>query len=688
MDLDTPVSALSRVGKTTASRFKHLGINTAGDLLYYFPFRYEDFRRRVPIAEIKAGEAVTVLGAIELIASRRTHRKGKTITEAIVNDETGSLRAVWFNQPFLSKTLHTGDKIFLSGTIKDSMLGPELVSPSYERYAAAGETTSTNRLVPVYPLTGNLTEKQVRFLVKQILPLAKDLPEWLPAKFLEHYDFVPLSEAVRGIHFPIDETDLKKSTERLKFDELFLVQLQAELNRQKRLNEAAPALTFNKEAVQVFVNSLPFTLTKSQKVSAWEILQDIGKNIPMNRLLSGDVGSGKTVVAAIAIYNTILNKHQAALMVPTEILAEQHYRSLTKLLPQYPIALLTGSHQTVSNLELAGKSKSAQKADLLKKIATHEIPVVVGTHALLSEGAVFKKLGLVIVDEQHRFGVEQRKIIKEKGRNVHFLSMTATPIPRSLALMLYGDLDVSIINELPVGRKKILTRLVEPANRDKAYAFIRQEIAKGRQVFVVCPLIEGSGENVEKKSVLTEYKKLSEVVFPDLRVGYLHGKLKAKEKDEIMSAFACGETDILVSTSVVEVGVDIPNASVMMIEGAEKFGLAQLHQFRGRVGRSLHQSFCFVFMDTASKRAEERLTYFEAHHDGFALAEKDLEIRGPGEVYGVEQSGMQQLRLATLRDQELIKKAREAARDIVTTGTIVASILTKLHSFKTNIHLE
>ena len=688
MNLDTPISALSRVGKTTASRFKHLGITTAGDLLYYFPFRYEDFRHLVPIAEIKTGEAVTVLGAIELIASRRTHRKGKMITEAIINDETGSLRAVWFNQPFLSKTLHTGDKIFLSGTIKDSMLGPELMSPSYERYTAPGETTSTNRLVPIYPLTGNLTEKQVRFLVKQVLPLASELPEWLPATFLEQYDFVPLSEAVRGIHFPVDETDLKKSTERLKFDELFLVQLQAELNRQKRLGESAPALVFNQEAVQAFVGRLPFTLTKSQKVSAWEILQDIGKTVPMNRLLSGDVGSGKTVVAAIAIYNTILNNHQAALMVPTEILAEQHYRSLTKLLPQYPIALLTGSHHTVSNLELTGKSKTAQKADLLKKIVQHEIPVVVGTHALLSESSLFKKLGLVIVDEQHRFGVEQRKIIKEKGKNVHFLSMTATPIPRSLALMLYGDLDVSIINELPVGRKKILTRLVEPANRDKAYAFIRQEITKGRQVFVVCPLIEGSGENVEKKSVLTEYKKLSEVVFPDLRVGYLHGKLKAKEKDEIMGAFARGETDILVSTSVVEVGVDVPNASVMMIEGAEKFGLAQLHQFRGRVGRSSHQSYCFLFTDSDSPRANERLQYFEAHHDGFALAEKDLEIRGPGEVYGVEQSGMQELRLATLRDQALIKKARETARVIADEIEKYPFIQNKVEKVRSSLHLE
>ncbi len=812
MDLTTPVSALTRVGAATAARLKHLGVITAKDLLYYFPFRYEDFRTVTPIDRLQSGMNTTVSGTLELIANRRTHRRGKIITEGLVSDKTGSVRVVWFNQPFLTKTLHVGDALSLSGTVKDDMLGVSFVSPTFEKIAAGGETTNTGRLVPVYPLTANVTEKQIRFLIKQALPAAKDIPEWLPESVLEMYDLAPLAEAIRGIHFPADEIDLAKSTERLKFDELFLLQLQAELNRRDRLGTEAPPLYFKEKEIKEFVKNLPFTLTKTQKIAAWEIVQNIAATVPMNRLLSGDVGSGKTVVAAIALYSAVLNGYQGIIMAPTEILAAQHFASLIKLFQGLPVSvgLLTANQATTvipseahadepacagrgslaqpttdrpalpagrdSSSPAKGslgmtadkvRSPKKQKEVIIAGMNDGTIQIIVGTHALLSEGVNFKKLGLVIVDEQHRFGVEQRKKMKEKqlvtpparggvggggsaddgnhsvsplgkgrtGLAAHFLSMTATPIPRSLALMLYGDLDVSIINELPPGRKKIITRLVEPAKREKAYGFIRDQVKNGRQVFVVCPLIEEIKEqrtkNKEqsnvviptesrrdewrnpltresqrssdssislrftrndsvagKKSVLSEYEKLSKHIFPDLQVGYLHGKMKPKEKDEIMDKFKKGEIDILVSTSVVEVGVDIPNASVMMIEGADRFGLAQLHQFRGRVGRSSHQSYCLLFTDSYSPRVNERLKYFEAHHDGFTLAEKDLEMRGPGEVYGVEQSGMQQLRLATLMDREIIKKARSAVQTIIPDISKYPKLLDKITEWGTVVHLE
>lgn len=673
MELNTPISALTRVGKTTARTLKRIGVETAGDLLRYFPFRYEDYRGLKPVIALRDGEMATVRVKIELLANKRSWRRRKTVTEALVSDKSGQLRVVWFNQPFITKILKTGDEVFLSGKVKTDIFGNQLVSPVYEK-VGAGQTKHTARLVPIYPLTGGLTSKQVRFLVSQILSLAGRTPEWLPLEILERFDLAPLAEALRGIHFPEDETDLRLSTERLKFDELFILQLRAELARRRRKSEKAPALAFREEEIKKFVSRLPFQLTRTQKISAWEILKDIAEPRPMNRLLSGDVGSGKTVVAAIAAYDAVLNGYQVVLMAPTEILARQHFQSFEKMFAGLPISV---GLRTRGQIILPG-SAEATKKDFLAEIKSGELDIAIGTHALLSDEVKFKKLGLVVVDEQHRFGVEQRKAIKEKGGQAHFLSMTATPIPRSLALMIYGDLDVSIIGEMPVGRKKILTRLVEPANREKAYDFIRQQIKKGRQAFVICPLIEAKPENEEagfqpinyavasdKKTVMAEFEKLSKKIFPDLRLGYLHGRLKAEEKEKTMAKFRAGETDILVSTSVVEVGVDIPNASVMMVEGAERFGLAQLHQFRGRVGRSIHQSFCFLFSDSDSPDVLERLKFFEKENDGFKLAEKDLENRGPGEVYGTAQSGLMNLRLAKLTDREIIKKAREAARFVV-----------------------
>jgi ATP-dependent DNA helicase RecG len=717
MNPNLPVSALAGVGKKTVQLLSRLKINTVADLIYYFPFRYEDYRRIVPIDQVVIGEQITVKGKIEIIANKRSFKKRKTITECLLRDDTGTMRVVWFNQPFLTSTLHAGDVVYISGKVSSDMLGVNFVSPVYEKETSR-EAVHTARLVPVYALTAGLTQKQIRLLLSQVITKAAEVPDWLPEELRQKIELIPLPQALHDIHFPENDTQIKLSTDRLKFDELCMVQMHAVSARIDKAKTNAPTLIFQEEKIRNFVQSLKFQLTNSQKKSAWEILQDISKPIAMNRLLSGDVGSGKTVVAAMASYSVFLNQAQVAIMVPTEILAHQHFESLSQLLIPYGVrvGLFTRNQRVVADETRIINNESGimesdvsdeqklSKTKILESIKNQEVDVIVGTQAFLSEKVEFKNLGLVVVDEQHRFGVEQRRIIKEKGLGAHFLSMTATPIPRSLALMIYGDLDVSIINELPPGRKPVLTRLVEPHKRDKAYQFIDEQIKLGRQVFVVCPLIENNPDAqnteknknitptlfslVEKKTVMDEFKKLAEKIFPHRRVGFLHGKLKPNEKEETMSKFGAHELDILVSTSVIEVGVNIPNASIMMIEGADRFGLAQLHQFRGRVGRSTHQSYCLLFTDSATMKTQERLHFFEHCHDGFKLAEKDLEIRGPGEVYGTEQSGMMQLKLAKLTDQSLIKKAQEVAQEVVPHMHDFPAIQERMKNWRDAVHLE
>ena len=502
MTLDTPVAQLNRVGKAVAARLKHLGVVTVGDLLFYFPFRYEDFSHIKPIKDIAEGEQVTVRGKIELIANKRSHRKRMIITEAVVADESDRLRVVWFGQPFIVKNLKVGDTVYLSGKVTGDMFGRQMVSPSYEKatmqnaeFRMQNNTTHTARIVPIYSITSGLTQKQIRFLMKQVIALSSEFEEWLPEDLRDQADVMPLPDAIRAIHFPEDSDDLKYAERRLKFDELFVLQLRAEMIRQSLKRSRAPQITFREEATKAFVDSLPFTLTKDQKVAAWEILRDMQRVEPMNRLLEGDVGSGKTVVAAMALLNCVLNGYQGVFLAPTEILAKQHYNSLYTLLTEkVSIALLT-------RLEIRNKSKIQKRNEMLGAIADGQTNIIIGTHAVLQASVQFKNLGLVIVDEQHRFGVEQRKILKEKSGDSditpHFLSMSATPIPRSFALTLYGDLDISIIRHKPPGRKEIKTRLVEPHNRDKAYQFIREQVKRGRQVFVICTLIDvgdGKGE--------------------------------------------------------------------------------------------------------------------------------------------------------------------------------------------------
>jgi len=686
MNLDTPISSLSRVGKTTSSRLKLLGIDTVADLIFYFPFRYEDFSAVKPIADLKAGESISVHGKIQLIANRRSFRKRKNITEALVSDDSGTLKVVWFNQPFLIKALKVGDEIYLSGKVDDT--GTQMISPDYERMSLAkhpGENIHTARIVPVYHTTSGITQKQLRFLLSLTTAVFDQIEEYLPAEVLKKNNFPKISSALRAIHFPQDAKAARMARERFQFEELFLIQLAILLAKSELTQNTALPVAFIEKLTKDFVAVLPFKLTDDQKKCSWEIIQDLGKQKLMNRLLEGDVGSGKTVVVSLALLNVIANGYKAILMAPTEILAEQHYKTMSKLFSKqkFKLALLTGSKR-----EIAGEKQSKQ--EILDKINSGEVDLIIGTHAVIQDSVQVKDLALVVVDEQHRFGVAQRKALMlrdNRGLTPHFLSMTATPIPRSLVLALYGDLDLSIIKHLPPNRKPIVTKLVAENQRDEAYRFIEKQVQEGRQVFVICPLIDPS-DRFGYKSVKQEYEKLDKIIFPDIKIGLMHGKLKAKEKEEVMQKFLNKEFSILVSTSVIEVGIDVPNATIMMIEGSDRFGLAQLHQFRGRVGRGEHQSYCFLFSENWSELTQKRLKYLETCSDGFKLAEKDLELRGPGEVYGVRQSGLPDLKIASLTDVVLLKKAQEEARKILSEGNLPEVLTEKIRRLQISMHFE
>lgn len=698
LTLQTPIEDFSRVGKLTAKRLENLGLRTAEDLLFYFPFRYEDWSKIVPISQLTYGSAGTCRGRIELIKNTRSFYKRKNITEALVSDNSGSIKVVWFNQPYLTKILKIGDEIFLSGKVDFDRFGLHLTSPSYEKVRAGEETTHTARIVPVYSVTENLTNKQFRFLVKAAIPLANKIFDWLPPEIKKNFRLVNLNEAVGQAHFPDSKTKFFSARRRLKFDELFLVQLKNLLFKNKLNNSRAPTVKFLENETRKFINSLPFKLTDGQRKAAWEILQDLVKGRPMNRLLEGDVGSGKTVVAAIAALNVAENGFKTVFMAPTEILACQHYNTFCKLFAglDIKIGLVTRSEKAMNyesgimNHEFGRDGESKKVHDL--RFIIHNSDLIIGTHALIQEKIRFNNLGLAIVDEQHRFGVNQRAALALHEREFlpHFLSMTATPIPRTMSLVFFGDLDLSIIKEMPVGRKKILTKVVPPEKRSAAYEFIRKEIKNGRQAFVICPLIDFS-DKLGVKSAKEEYKKLSQEIFPELKIGLLHGKMKSEDKERVMKNFLENKINILVSTSVVEVGVDVPNATIMMIEGAERFGLAQLHQFRGRVGRSVFQSYCFLFSENENEEVVKRLMILTEHNDGFTLAEKDLESRGPGEIWGTKQSGFPDLKVASLTDYDIIRDAKAAAEYLIKKDPAFLSwpdLVAKLSDFEKEVHLE
>ena len=709
--LATPIADLPRVGPILTKRLIRLGLKKVNDLLFYFPWRYEDYSTIIPVNTIKRDSSVTIRGRINIIANKRSFRRRMYMTECLISDSSGTVKAIWFNQPFITKLLKAGDEAYFSGKAEYSSYGLQLVNPSYEKIKK--EQTHTARIVPVYSLTENLTEKQIRYLIKLILPLCKNIVEWIPEKILSQYGLIGLQQALREVHFPINKNTLIQARNRLKFDELFLIHCKTQSIRQKLRLEKAPPIVFNQPLTKKFVDNLSFKLTSSQKTAAWEILRDLHHARPMNRLLEGDVGSGKTVVAAIAMLNSTDSGYQAALMAPTEVLAAQHFQTVSKLFKKFKVSigLLTRSEKKLNGQAVSQK-------EILKKILSGKVNIVIGTHAIIQAKVNFHKLGLVIIDEQHRFGVDQRKTLKQKTKNQklmnkeqeisgskfkvhsskftvqssvpHLLSMTATPIPRSLALTLYGDLDLSLITEMPKDRKKIITKIVPPEKRKLAYEFISKEINNKRQVFVICPLIEES-DKLGVKAATLEYKKLQESVFPEFTVGLLHGKLKAAVKTKVMQEFAQNKINILVATAVVEVGVDIPNASVMMIEGAERFGLAQLHQFRGRVGRAEHQSYCFIFTESDNDKTLRRLEALISSRNGFELAEKDLAFRGPGEIYGLRQSGFPDLKIAKLTDQLLIQQSKEAAANIFTADPQLANlplIKERLTLLDKNIHPE
>lgn len=653
--LDAPVTQLPGVGPAHAKRLRRLGIETIGDLLQHFPRRYVNYATLKPIGQLKVGEQVTIIGNVWDFGQRKT-RGGKTLVHAIVSDASGSIQATWFN-PYVIRQLTRGKTYAFSGKI-DAYLGRLIImNPEWE--PVDRELVNTGRLVPVYRLTQGMSQRWLRRLMKRTVDAwAPRLEDYLPEAIREELDLLPLSEAYAQIHFPDNEDRLQQARRRLIFDELLFLQLG--ILRQRHLWRSRPGipLRVHKSWLDTFLAQLPFQLTRAQERALNDILQDIQQEVPMSRLLQGDVGSGKTVVAAAAMWIAACNNAQAALMAPTEILAEQHYRSLQSLLAD--LTLPNGEPLRVALL--TGSVKGREREALLEDIAAGRVHIVVGTHALIQANVTFHNLALGIVDEQHRFGVEQRAALRSKGRHPHLLVMSATPIPRTLALTLYGDLDISVIDELPPGRQPVLTRWLKPTERERAYAFIKRQVQQGRQAFIIYPLVEGDDENAAEKAAVNAFQRLQEEVFPHQRLGLLHGRMKGEEKDRIMRAFAAGELDILVSTSVVEVGIDVPNASVIMIESAERFGLAQLHQFRGRVGRGEHKSYCILISEGETPEAVERLRAMETIHDGFKLAEKDLELRGPGDFFGTRQSGLPPLRLARLSDTHILNAARRVAR--------------------------
>ena len=684
--LTADVTAVPGVGPSVATRLHALGIRTVRDLLFYFPREHRDYSKLEKIANIPFGELVTTVGMIWEVETKRTSG-GRSITAATISDDTGKLRVSWFNQGYLQKQLLAAKGSYLVVTgIKQRFGNKVEFSVRTHELPDQGDLLNTGRLVPTYSLTEGLHAKTLRRFTKWVVDrYAAMLPDHLPSMIRAAGQLLPLPDAISHIHYPESEEMLAAARRRLAFDELFLIQLGMQERRSKWKQQVEQGNAFSVDLGKIFVDApttahpttvvesqpigttlwstvateepfeatLPFEFTNAQRRVLHEIFQDLERTQPMCRLLQGDVGAGKTAVAAAALYMAALNGYQGAIMAPTELLAEQHARSISAMLEPFGIrtVLLTGS--------LKQRERSMGRAALESGEAT----VAIGTHALIQEDVAFAKLGLVIIDEQHRFGVEQRDALRQKGYHPHMLVMTATPIPRTLALTLYGDLDISIIDQLPPGRQKIITRWRTGARRTEANTTIVHQVEEGRQAFIICPLIEES-ETLAVKAATSEYERLKREVFPYKRLGLLHGAMKAVDKDSVMRQFRDHELDILVATSVIEVGIDIPNATVMVIEDADRFGLSQLHQFRGRVGRGKHQSYCYVLSADASISAQERLGVFQDTDDGFKLSEEDLRLRGPGDFFGVRQSGMPELRMASLSDTPLVELAGKLAEKL------------------------
>lgn len=684
MNLREKISSGNRSLRLYAKRLAKLDIFTYRDLLYHLPSRYEDYSLVSTIGQLQAGERVTVKG--QVLASSNTYtRSHKTIQKVTLFDGTGSLELIWFNQPYIVKNLQKNTTLSVSGIVEFFQKKLTIISPLYEIHN--DQHLHTGRIIPIYPETAGVTSKwlrrQIALLFQQALP---EIVDYLPEKLRKENNLLDLTTALQKVHFPDSLEQGLRARHRLAFDEVFFMQLAAlERKKQWRTQRRGPRMTLHEDELHSFLQSLPFQLTTSQQRAVHDILNDLQMEKPMNRLLQGDVGSGKTVVAAAAMYVVAKNGYQSAMMAPTEILAQQHFATLKQLLVPHglKVGLATSSHKLKSaalkgtNDQRKGATTHDRKIPSDKGSSMYD--VIVGTHALVEKTINFHKLGFVAIDEQQRFGVEQRGILREKGENPHLLTMTATPIPRTLALTLYGELDVSYLTDMPKGRKLVKTWLVPSAKRDKAYDWIRKQIKNfDSQVFIICPFVEESENMQTVKAATKEFARLQREVFPDLKLGLLHGKLKSKEKDEILTSFRKRQFDILVATPVVEVGIDIPNATIIMIEGSERFGLAQLHQLRGRVGRGEKQSYCLLFTDATTKTALNRLKAMETMSQGAALAEFDLKMRGPGDMYGLRQSGTRMLKIASFSDVELLNTAKKAATTIFPTLSLYPNLQKKV----------
>ncbi|HSW88506.1 MAG TPA: ATP-dependent DNA helicase RecG [Candidatus Saccharimonadales bacterium] len=654
MPLQTPIKDAGPLLKKYAARLESMDIYTFEDLLFHIPFRYDDYSLISPINKLQAGETVTVIGKITAIKNDYTRQKFKTLQKATIEDDTGRIDIVWFNQPYLAKMIQVGDTIAIAGKVGKNANKLQFTAPEYELVGNKDFfSLHTGRLVPIYHEAYGVSSKWIRRQIYKTLQENKDyFSEHLPNSIKEKYRFMDYFQTIEQIHFPDSEDHALLARTRLAFEELFFSQIKAMQRRiiwkQQLIGQSFKVAEF-KDTLESFTENLPFTLTAAQQKSIEHIFADMAKQQPMNRLLEGDVGSGKTIVGAISMYLAHLNGYQSVLMAPTEILAQQHHATISKLLEPLGVTVLL---QT-------GSSKGIKK-DI------NSFNILIGTHAVLSNKINFDNLGLVVIDEQQRFGVKQRALIRTKGKNPHFLTMTATPIPRTIALTMYGDLDLSVLDELPKGRKLIKTWFVPSAKRNGAYQWIEKEVREtNSQAFIICPFIEESESMTTVKAAAKEFEYLEKEVWPSLKIGLLHGKMKAKEKDDILQQFREKKFDILVATPVVEVGIDIPNATIIVIEAAERFGLSQLHQLRGRVGRGDKQSYCLLFTESKNPQTIERLKAMEKMHIGAELAEFDLRLRGAGDMYGTAQHGQTFFKIASFGDVDLIEKAKIEAEKIL-----------------------
>ncbi len=669
LEMSDDVTLIKGVWRKLLPRLHKLDVKSVGDLVHLFPGRYNDFTNIRTVAQLAPGDNQTSI--LTVWEARQTMLGRQKSTQAVLGDETGNIRAVWFNNPWIAAQLKHGVKVVLSGKINVFRGNLVFEAPEYEVLDGGDDLVHTGRLVPVYPSTQGLSQRVLRSLVKRALDATIErVEEFLPADLLHRTGLIGLGNAMRQVHYPDDWDAIRAARRRLAFDELFLLQMSVIRRRNdwREENRGVP-VSVDAGVIESFLGSLPFDLTGAQNRTLQEVLTDIRSDRAMSRLLQGDVGSGKTVVAAAAMLAAVQDGKQAALMAPTEILAEQHFLTICGLLSGsgfepaggYIQRLdIVGIDRKVTVALLLGAHRKRIRDDLYSLLSAGMIDIVIGTHALIQERVDIPNLALAVVDEQHRFGVRQRALLREKGERPHMLAMSATPIPRSLSLTVYGDLDVSVIDEMPPGRQAIRTRFIENDRRDSAYAFIRNEVKEERQAFVVCPLIEES-EVIQTKAAQEEYARLSEKIYPDFSVGLLHGRMSLKEKEEVMDSFKEREIDVLVSTPVVEVGIDVPNATVMLIDGAERFGLSQLHQFRGRVGRGEHRGYCLLLSESPGAEAVKRLKLLERISDGFRLAEEDLKLRGPGDYLGTRQSGLPSLRVAQITDHDILSLARREA---------------------------